>query len=249
MDKFDIQDEQYVFPYHHIPCLRRDGSVVRTRILKWGFEYLCYQLHARDIVAELNPNSILDVGCGDGRFLHLLREIPGRKVGIDLSAKAIGFAKAFTPEAEFVVTDVAALPGTFDLVTAMEVLEHIPDSLVQQFLSAVESRISPLGRLLVTVPTKALALNPKHYRHYDLALLGEQIGRACPTLHFQSADFIYRTDFIINIYQAITTNRIWSGEINLLRKFVWNRVWNKLRRATPSTGRHLVAVYQKMAKV
>ena len=88
-EKQTIQENLYDFPYHYIPQVNEKGAVSRYRFLDWGFEYLCYILHIKDIIESLSPYSVLDVGCGEGRFLGLLSNQIVRKVGVDLSERAI----------------------------------------------------------------------------------------------------------------------------------------------------------------
>ena len=80
-NKFELQDNQYKFPYHHISYFREDGTPIRMRFLRWGMDYLCYMKHIKDMVLELKPASILDVGCGDGYFLRSLDSLSAYKWG------------------------------------------------------------------------------------------------------------------------------------------------------------------------
>ena len=166
-DKFKIQDDLYEFPYHHIPYFDGNGYGRRYRDLQWGFEYLCYLKYAKEIVESLRPSSVLDVGCGTGRFIGLLGDSIHRKVGVDLSERAIAFAKAFhaaTKDAgiDFHATDASCIAGDFDVVTAIEVLEHIPDAEVPGFLQTLMSRAKSGGHVLLSVPTTNCPLNRKH---------------------------------------------------------------------------------------
>jgi SAM-dependent methyltransferase len=243
-DKFTIQDRQYRFPYHHIPHLDDKGDVVCHRLLTWGFEYMCYLLHIRDLVSDLNPSSILDVGCGDGRLLGL--EATGaRKVGADLSERSIQFARAFHPGLDFRVADAAGLDETFDVVLAMEVLEHVPDDRVAGFLRALEARTRPGGHVVVSVPTVVLPLNPKHYRHYDLSLLKDQLDASGVELQVERVQYVYRHPWIMRMYRRVTLNRLWFFELHSLRRLMWRFTWNRLRFATERDGRHLVAVLRR----
>jgi SAM-dependent methyltransferase len=85
-----------------------------------------------DVVRDLAPEDILDVGCGEGYALSALREhgIACPMTGIDLSAPAIDEAKRRLPQAEFRVQNALELAEsgrTYDLVMMTEVLEHIDD--------------------------------------------------------------------------------------------------------------------------
>jgi 2-polyprenyl-3-methyl-5-hydroxy-6-metoxy-1,4-benzoquinol methylase len=80
------------------------------------------------------PSSLLDVGCGEGVLVHRWAQQLGdaRVVGIDLQEDSIqaGWAERQAPNLEYRVMEAANLPfadGEFDLASAIEVLEHVPD--------------------------------------------------------------------------------------------------------------------------
>ncbi len=169
------QESEYEFPYHHIAHFDGAGSASRARILQWAVEYLVYTKRVADVVAEHAPASLLDVGCGDGRFLGLVPASIPRRVGMDASERAISFARAFHPEIEFHARDADDTDETFEVVTAMEVLEHVPDDVVPHFLNTLADRTEPGGTLLLVVPITNAPVPPKHYRHDDEALLRSQL--------------------------------------------------------------------------
>jgi methionine biosynthesis protein MetW len=86
------------------------------------------------IVAEfIEPGwSVLDLGCGDGSFLTCLADrVPRLSVrGADVSEQALAAAKE--KGVETFVFDLAEpsarIPGTYDAVTVLEVIEHVPDA-------------------------------------------------------------------------------------------------------------------------
>lgn len=99
-DSQDIQFRQYGRPYHHDPYFDEMGEGHR-RGMDWGFEYLLYSNKLREHVLAENPKSVLDVGCGDGRFLKGLPAAIDRRVGLDINDRALGFARAFSPDVDF----------------------------------------------------------------------------------------------------------------------------------------------------
>jgi SAM-dependent methyltransferase len=93
---------------------------------------------AREQIATLIAESlgirpemhILEVGCGAGAALSLLRGSCTEFTGVDYSAPHIGIARAALPEMHFQVAEAAALPfmdGTFDAVFSFGVFLYFPD--------------------------------------------------------------------------------------------------------------------------
>jgi 2-polyprenyl-3-methyl-5-hydroxy-6-metoxy-1,4-benzoquinol methylase len=97
---------------------------------------------------------ILDVGCGKGLEAPLLGQF-GELWGIDLSKQGVEEAKRSYPAGTFVAGDLytAGLPsGTFDVVTAIEVIEHVPDQ--RACLQRCCEMLRPGGYLVLTVPNR-----------------------------------------------------------------------------------------------
>jgi 2-polyprenyl-3-methyl-5-hydroxy-6-metoxy-1,4-benzoquinol methylase len=130
-----------------------------VRRLMGGFQRALDELFDR-----AQPTSLLDVGCGEGLLVHRWAQRLGEKrvVGIDLEEESIqaGWAERQAPNLEYRVMQADRLPfasGEFDLVSAIEVLEHLPDP--KQTLS--EMARCAQRHLLVSVPHEPLwrALN------------------------------------------------------------------------------------------
>ncbi|MDQ7031900.1 MAG: class I SAM-dependent methyltransferase [Desulfonauticus sp.] len=174
------QEEQYQFPYHYIPCIE-GNKFSQAIVLSWGYEYLSYIYFVIDIISKLNFNTLLDIGCGDGKFLYEInKRIPNKKLyGVDLSTRAISFAKLLnSSEINFIcadITDKNVLCEQFDIITLIETLEHIEPSKIDKFLYNIKIRLAPNGRFVLTVPSKNLKLIDKHYQHFDLDELKEII--------------------------------------------------------------------------
>jgi len=106
------------------------------------------------------PRTILDVGCGHGRFAQLLRERGSEASyqGADASAEMIALARErsdLLPGARFTQVDVIqqpeALPlGPFDLIAMFGVIHHVPSEPSRvALLRALAARIAPNGTLCV----------------------------------------------------------------------------------------------------
>ncbi len=244
-EKGNIQESRYRFPYHHIPYMDEQGYPHRIRILKWGYEYLCYQYHIKELIETLKPSSILDIGCGDGYFLGILSNRIAKKVGVDLSERAIKFAQAMNNDITYLNMDASEINDVYDIITAIEVLEHIPDSKVSEFIQILSDRVKKSGYVIISVPTTNIPLNAKHYRHYTFNLLKEQLANAKSTLKIVKHDYIYRNDFLMRKYFKLTQNRLWFFEPHILRKYMWKYTWNKLRIANQNNGYHLIVLLKK----
>jgi 2-polyprenyl-6-hydroxyphenyl methylase/3-demethylubiquinone-9 3-methyltransferase len=83
----------------------------------------------------LQGKEVLDVGCGGGILAEAMAQAGAKVMGVDLSEKALGVAKLHQLESgvgvEYRLVAAEALaaehPARFDLVTCMELLEHVPD--------------------------------------------------------------------------------------------------------------------------
>jgi ubiquinone/menaquinone biosynthesis C-methylase UbiE len=144
-----------------------------------------------ELFALAAPSSLLDVGCGEGVLVHRWAQRLGechpegtghpkgttRVVGIDLEEQSIqaGWAERQAPNLEYRVMEAANLPfadGEFDLASAIEVLEHVPDP---QHTLAEMARCAQ-RHLLVSVPREPLWRMLNMARGAYLAELGNTPG-------------------------------------------------------------------------
>jgi SAM-dependent methyltransferase len=113
-----------------------------------------------ELFTQADPQSLLDVGCGEGVLTHQWAQQLGderRVVGIDLDDPALHaeWAKRTAPNLEYRVMKAENLPfadGEFDAATAIEVLEHVPDA---EHTVAEMARVAKRW-LLVSVPREPL---------------------------------------------------------------------------------------------
>jgi 2-polyprenyl-3-methyl-5-hydroxy-6-metoxy-1,4-benzoquinol methylase len=112
-----------------------------------------------ELFTKAAPQSLLDVGCGEGVLVHQWAQRLGDKrvVGIDLEEPSIqeGWAQRQAPNLEYRVMKAENLPfadDEFDVATAIEVLEHVPDP---EHTVAEMARVAS-GHLIVSVPREPL---------------------------------------------------------------------------------------------
>jgi ubiquinone/menaquinone biosynthesis C-methylase UbiE len=144
----------------------RDGVVTGNTYDKYGSgNPLVRRLMKRferdldELLAAASPRSLLDVGCGEGVLAQRWAERLGecRVVGVDLEEGSIqaGWAEHRAPNLEYRVMAAEDLPfadGEFELVCAIELLEHVPDP--EHALR--EMTRCARGHVLVSVPREPL---------------------------------------------------------------------------------------------
>ena len=244
-EKFKIQELEYNFPYHHLPHIDSQNNVVNYRTLSWGFKYFCYLLHCKKIIESLDINSVLDVGCGEGRFLGLLSDGIDRKVGVDLSERAIGFANAFHPDVEFLFKDASEIEEKFDVVTAIEVMEHIPDEEVSEFFNKLSAKTNRLGRILISVPTTVKPVTIKHYRHYDLELFQNQLQVSNIPFQIEKVNYVYKEPKWLKLYLKLTNNKFGTLQVKYFNDWIWQYTQKNLCIADAKNGEELIILLKR----
>ncbi len=140
--------------------------------------------------ASLAGKKVLDVGCGGGLLSESMAGMGASVTGIDLSEKALGVARLHLLESGKTVDyrmisaeDLAAqAPGTFDVVTCMEMLEHVPDP--ASIIAACSALTKPGGHAFFSTINR----NPKAYL---FAVLGaEYVLRMLPKGTHDYAKFL-----------------------------------------------------------
>jgi 2-polyprenyl-6-hydroxyphenyl methylase/3-demethylubiquinone-9 3-methyltransferase len=102
----------------------------------------------------LTGKAVLDVGCGAGLLAEPLARLGAKVTGIDASPEVIAVAREHAArqglEIDYRAGDVQELEGQFDLVTAMEVVEHVAEPAA--FVRALAKRLAPGGLLIMSTP-------------------------------------------------------------------------------------------------
>jgi 2-polyprenyl-6-hydroxyphenyl methylase/3-demethylubiquinone-9 3-methyltransferase len=117
-------------------------------------------------LTELKEHKVLDVGCGGGILSESMARRGAQVLGIDLSTKALRVAQLHALESQvqglaYRETSAEALaqemPGTFDVVTCMEMLEHVPEP--QAVVKACAELVKPGGWVFFSTINR----NPKSF--------------------------------------------------------------------------------------
>ncbi|TGX54873.1 bifunctional 2-polyprenyl-6-hydroxyphenol methylase/3-demethylubiquinol 3-O-methyltransferase UbiG [Sphingomonas gei] len=107
--------------------------------------------------APLAGRSVLDVGCGAGLLAEPLARMGAKVTGIDAAPENIGAARAHAAamglDLEYVAGGIEDLPGRrYDLVTSMEVIEHVSDPAA--FVGGLVDALAPGGLMILSTPNR-----------------------------------------------------------------------------------------------
>jgi len=121
----------------------------------------------------LAGKTAMDVGCGAGLLTESLARLGAKVTGIDAAPEVIGVARdhaaAMGLAIDYHAADVIDVAGQFDLITCMEVVEHVAEP--QAFLTALARRLAPGGLLILSTP------NATGWSKLLMITLGEGLGQ------------------------------------------------------------------------
>jgi 2-polyprenyl-3-methyl-5-hydroxy-6-metoxy-1,4-benzoquinol methylase len=143
----------------------REGTVTGNTYDKYGSTnpvvrrlMANFERTLEELFVKAAPKTLLDVGCGEGVLTHeWAKRVDGQVVGIDLDDPHLHaeWEKRQAPNLEYRVLKAENMPfedKSFDVASAIEVLEHVPDP---EHTVAEMARVAR-GHLLVSVPREPL---------------------------------------------------------------------------------------------
>lgn len=102
----------------------------------------------------LDGKAALDVGCGAGLLAEPLARLGAKVTGLDASPELIAAARAHAGAQDLTIDyragELARLAGQFDLITCMEVIEHVADP--AEFIPALAGKLAPGGLFVLSTP-------------------------------------------------------------------------------------------------
>ena len=154
------------------------SNPIVQRMIGGFFEQLC------QIVEPLEPESVLDAGCGEGETIARLDGMLGPRVtAVDIERRCVAITRERLPAVDVAVGDVTALAfadSAFDLVLCLEVIEHVPRperaiaelARVGRRSVVISVPYEPwfrLGSLLRGNYVRSLGNHPEHVNHFSRA--------------------------------------------------------------------------------
>lgn len=175
----------------------------------------------RDIVNSLinkyfikHDNQIIDFGCGCGLMLHDLTHW-GLVTGVDFSERALDYCRQHF-EGELYLKDISKIinedNGIYDLVVALDILEHIPDDRIA--VKNLKHYMKEGGKAIITVPACPMLwsshdVNCAHFRRYTYKTL-----KKCLEDAQLSIDFISYYNFFLFLPVALVRMLFRAFKIN-----------------------------------
>jgi len=241
------QESQYAFPYHHVVKFS-DRSFSHMRDLGWGVEYAAHTTAVLDTLKHTQFNSLLDVGCGDGKLLFETKKIFADKIleGVDYSENAIRFAQAFSPKLVFHVgdiTDAQTLSGKkYDVITLIEVFEHIPPKARESFVTGLFRLLNDGGKLIITVPSANTPVHERHYEHFTKETLAKALKS---NFAIEETHFLHMIGVRSKLIRTLMSNRLFALKQHKTRAALYRYYKKHLLHAKEKTGKNILMAARK----
>lgn len=109
----------------------------------------------KSLLKHSKAKLILDIGCGEGFLTSYFSQLRRQVIGVDIDIESIKIAKNRVKNVSFICASITAIPfrdGTFEAVTVLEILEHLPNATISEGIAEVDRILKPNGTLIVSVP-------------------------------------------------------------------------------------------------
>lgn len=162
--------------------------------------------------------TIADIGCGGGLIAEPLSRLGGTVTGVDAGSENIKAAKAHADQSGLDITylnttseDLAAKGMQFDVVTALEIVEHVAD--VPLFLKSCCDLVKPGGMIIMSTLNRTV-------KSYALGILAaEYILKWVPKGTHQWQKFVEPADLVMGLEKhGVATSKIKGLSFNPLKR-------------------------------
>jgi 2-polyprenyl-6-hydroxyphenyl methylase/3-demethylubiquinone-9 3-methyltransferase len=129
----------------------RLGYIRQATDSHWGLDAKCHR--------PFSGKFALDIGCGAGLLAEPLARLGATTTGIDAAAENIEAAGAHAALSDLAIDyrcgGIEAATGSYDLITCLEVIEHVTDP--KAFVAGLASVLAPGGLLILSTPNRTAA--------------------------------------------------------------------------------------------
>ncbi|WP_071839680.1 class I SAM-dependent methyltransferase [Synechococcus sp. KORDI-49] len=218
------QHLQYSFPYHYIPSLDSSFRYAKFYPFAPSYHAACTLIlnYFTSFFGESSFLKYADVGCGDGALLNFLlsQDTPFDvdPYGFDYDSNALRWASLFSPGTFFSNQDFISC-APYDVITCIEVLEHIPPDQILSFLSKLSNSLSKDGLLILTVPSINKPLENKHFQHFSESSL---VSLLEPYFNIVSIMGFERYPFGYSVIKKIFNNKLFRLDIPVFNSFLYD---------------------------
>ena len=160
---------------------------------------------------EINNKTVLDIGCGGGILTESLASLKAKPTGIDASSEVIGVAQEHARISKLdidyrAITTESLLSDQsmqFDIITCMELLEHVPDP--QKLINDCSQLLKPGGKLFLSTLNRTFSA-------YIFAIIGaEYIMKILPKQTHDYKKFITPAELENMLHQCKLKLRVLQG--------------------------------------
>lgn len=103
-------------------------------------------------VIQVEPKTLVDIGCGQGEFCNIVEHNGIKSLGVDLSYMQIKLAQTKFPNLSFKAIDIAKLSKTFDCATAtFDVINYIPMNQLEEFFTHCGNLLNKNGYFIFDI--------------------------------------------------------------------------------------------------
>jgi ubiquinone/menaquinone biosynthesis C-methylase UbiE len=168
---------------------------------------------------------VLDLGCGSGYGADVLAREAREVLGIDIADDAIDYARQHyrVPNVRFErasCLDIPAPDGSFELVVAFEIIEHLTDW--RAFLREVRRVLAPAAQFLVSTPNQlyyaearaALGPNPFHVHEFEYSEFQHELEAVFPRVTLYLENHTDAVVFAKPAFEGAAESRIEEGGAN-----------------------------------
>lgn len=189
-----------------------------------GFKFKQFEFNYRRFFPLNKDAELLDIGIGRGEMLACMKEWGYLNYrGIDISSSTVKFCKTLNLNCELVDDTASWLKANrnrFDLMTLLDVLEHVKKEDTLSFLSAIRLSLKDNGILIIQVPNLQAPDGQLHRYNdftHEVGYVEHSLKQVLATAGFKEVEFFGFEDSVTNAFREKIRR--------ILRTFYWLYVY------------------------